>query len=1224
MDLTRAYHISDIHIRLYNRLDEYEVVFEGLYRFLEAEKEEGAKGVIVITGDVLHHKNELSPECIVFTRAFFLRLSSIFPVVVIAGNHDALLNNKNRMDSLSAILAPSCPGVSYWKETGFYRFGNVNFGVHSLLDNGHVRASECPYVDGKRIALYHGGVGRFSTNKGYVMEGIPLSTFDGYDMVMLGDIHLFQYLDARKRVAYAGSLISQNHTETDPRHGVLVWDLETCESELVVIDNPYAFREAILDAPFLDYEGRRLDLRDDSSLSILPSRARLSLVLSREKTAEDIHLIRAMRDRAPGVHIVEKPVLRAVADTTGGDEDRQGFSETEMITAYMDTLPDTWTDIQKERILRILETSSRETRDATGSWEIVEVRFDNMFGYGKGNRLDVSRFPLHETVGVFGENSAGKSSIIEIIVFLLYGQITRYAHGASVPREIIRFGETESSGSIRIRVKGITYEIDKRMTLQKKTQKIRVEEKLWRILEDGTREDCSEEHRKKTDRFIAGHIGPCSQFLFTSVFLQQNEESFRSLSPKDRKEFLFQILDLKRFEDMYAEKTEEYKMLKKELDMLEKEMRRLPGRDDIRGNMERCDNLIGKLAEESASLEGERALRAVRIETITAEKKPCPFANVRDGMASHREALDAIESARTRLRQCNEDREKKKRAWEARRQRWESNPLSSVDLEASYQEKWDALEILYKKRLPEPAPIASPPPDEDDEEEDVEGLARLREECVLRLRPEPAHAFKKLETTRATKMALYTGNEEELRSEILRIEEDITMIATEWEADWALLEEMRARCLILETRQDQVSCLASDMRFVGGCGACDHNHSLMEEHLKVRQEWTGATRTAEELATRCGPPRDEYIRLSALLEDKKRRLQEQEAIGKDLRVMEDVLHNRKTRTEIQALEARIRKSEEARQRNRLRREHAEREQEIRKVRFLNTHIEKDIAQLKNRLEDIREARMMRDEVGRFRLEATSLDAEIERRTEEVVKAEVEERRVAEWLVFARDNAVLDEEMRSLLKKDQEAASRLAELARERMSVEYELTTWKERSEIQGLVSEEYDRVASETQFLQMLLRVIGRDGIQLFLVERYLPLIQEQMNAIIGPFLRGKTLSLRSDRKKENVNIHLYLCTEEQESVYVGGMEGFVIDAALKIVFARLTPQFRSNIFIIDEGISALDKKNMENLDQFFAFLEQFFPHVFIISHLREVHDHVRNSIHVMKESSMSRLVYSI
>ena len=100
--ITKIFHISDIHIRLQKRHDEYKKVFANLYASLKEEAIPG--GIIVITGDILHSKTELSPECVALTADFFQKLSKIMPLIIMAGNHDANLNNNNRMDSLTPIV----------------------------------------------------------------------------------------------------------------------------------------------------------------------------------------------------------------------------------------------------------------------------------------------------------------------------------------------------------------------------------------------------------------------------------------------------------------------------------------------------------------------------------------------------------------------------------------------------------------------------------------------------------------------------------------------------------------------------------------------------------------------------------------------------------------------------------------------------------------------------------------------------------------------------------------------------------------------------------------------------------------------------------------------------------------------------------------------------------------------------------------------------------------
>ena len=56
----KIYHISDIHIRnTEEHVKIYNHVFDNLYEYLESVKNNS--GLIVITGDILHNKNKLTP-----------------------------------------------------------------------------------------------------------------------------------------------------------------------------------------------------------------------------------------------------------------------------------------------------------------------------------------------------------------------------------------------------------------------------------------------------------------------------------------------------------------------------------------------------------------------------------------------------------------------------------------------------------------------------------------------------------------------------------------------------------------------------------------------------------------------------------------------------------------------------------------------------------------------------------------------------------------------------------------------------------------------------------------------------------------------------------------------------------------------------------------------------------------------------------------------------------
>ena len=91
-----AIQIADLHIRLQKRHSEYINVFNEFYALIDKSPEET---FIAIVGDLVHSKADLSPECIQLVGDFLKRVADKRPTILVAGNHDALLTNKDRLDS---------------------------------------------------------------------------------------------------------------------------------------------------------------------------------------------------------------------------------------------------------------------------------------------------------------------------------------------------------------------------------------------------------------------------------------------------------------------------------------------------------------------------------------------------------------------------------------------------------------------------------------------------------------------------------------------------------------------------------------------------------------------------------------------------------------------------------------------------------------------------------------------------------------------------------------------------------------------------------------------------------------------------------------------------------------------------------------------------------------------------------------------------------------------
>jgi DNA repair exonuclease SbcCD ATPase subunit len=214
----------------------------------------------------------------------------------------------------------------------------------------------------------------------------------------------------------------------------------------------------------------------------------------------------------------------------------------------------------------------------THTWSILELHFDNLFGYGKKNSIY-----FHENrpkiIGIFGNNSVGKSTIIDIILFLLYGKITRYSNGNSIPKEVIHENEIDFKASIRLRIDNEIYHIQKQGKREKKNhEKIKIIEKFFKEDEEKNLHELTEEYRKKTDKLIKNMIGDIEHFLFLSVCLQKsNQLSFKDMTQKDKKEFLFSLFHLNCFEEYKIHLQNELKLKTQHFLQLETQLKEYDG-----------------------------------------------------------------------------------------------------------------------------------------------------------------------------------------------------------------------------------------------------------------------------------------------------------------------------------------------------------------------------------------------------------------------------------------------------------------------------------------------------------------------------------------------------------------------------------------------------------------------------------------------------------------------
>jgi len=213
------FQVSDIHIRLTKRHLEYSDVFEKLYKKIKEFKDEC---VLVMCGDLLHNKSDLSPECIDSATNFLKRCSDLIDTIIIAGNHDTTLSNKNRMDSISPIInALDHERLFFLKESGLFQYENILFNNFSIFDDvdKYIRFGEipdkCKISTDHYICLYHGAVDNAITDVGYKINNniISAKLFEGHDIALLGDIHKFQVVENNSIIISESELDDYNTEE---------------------------------------------------------------------------------------------------------------------------------------------------------------------------------------------------------------------------------------------------------------------------------------------------------------------------------------------------------------------------------------------------------------------------------------------------------------------------------------------------------------------------------------------------------------------------------------------------------------------------------------------------------------------------------------------------------------------------------------------------------------------------------------------------------------------------------------------------------------------------------------------------------------------------------------------------------------------------------------------------------------------------------------------------
>ncbi len=592
------YHMADIHISNNTaRYDEYNKVFESVYKKLELDKREK---IIVICGDLYDNKTVINTTTLKFVSIFISKLIKYGDLILINGNHDVSMQNETIESTIESMLTLSSEmnlkgidKIHFLNENKIYNIKGINFGLTTMFTN------EITKINNKKdneiyIGLYHGKVIGSKTDIGFKAtknnSNYNINDFREYDLVLLGDIHKHQYLN--KTIAYSSSLVQKDYGETIRNHGLIIWDPNDLTSEFIEIHNDWCMLKCKFENNILEFE-ENVNLNDYKNI-----RAKI------EYKSKDIKKIGLLEKRLRKMYNFKEinmyQEIESIEEKTDYSNTKIDDNINNILDKYINktTHDNTIKDQMKSQVFKMISTNKLDKEQKIRKIDLKYLVFGNLFCYGNENKINFQN--LNKINGIVAENGFGKSSIIDVILYTIYQKCGR----ASGTKVLNKF-KKNSYSILVLDINEETYIIFRKivpdtqktfrddLTFLKLKDNFKIDyEKInllnieYLILEEKNRlTPKTEEHKKiiqkiifmnsvkkiDTNQLIVEYLGSYDELTDNNILLQ-NGNNFLNKTDKDKKDIMYKIFGITNIDKLYTLIRNKYNNIKTEITKKVEEM----------------------------------------------------------------------------------------------------------------------------------------------------------------------------------------------------------------------------------------------------------------------------------------------------------------------------------------------------------------------------------------------------------------------------------------------------------------------------------------------------------------------------------------------------------------------------------------------------------------------------------------------------------------------------
>ena len=1261
MNIEFIIHISDIHIRLQSRKEEYEEVFKNLYKRIDSY--ENKNGLIVITGDIFHDKTNLSPEAIKLSLDLFEELSKRYKTIIIQGNHDGLLNIEQRMDNISGVLfKKEIKNLHYLKKSGIYEFNNILFGLSSLYDDKLVKSEELDqYIiennlkDVIKVGLYHGMVGTIELEGLYKMNGkYTVTDFQGYNLCLFGDIHKYQYLNEAKTMGYASSLISQNFSETDEYHGFLHWNLKDYTSHYEIIKNDYRYKICNLNNSKLTIDKREFNIKEEGDLielgTYIPELGQVKIIIEEDENNENLKYLKSKFKRVRWTESYQNIIKNKKENSRIIENLNIDLKELIDDCIYKNHN----IHIEEDKINFIYNdiiTKIKNKEKNFQTWNLEKIKFKNLCIYGGEEEIDLTELRRNEIILISGHNNVGKSTIIDIICFILYNKMAREMNiGKKIAQEIININKREGYGELIIKYGDKRYIFRKEFT-RNNVNKITVKPYIYE--ENGNNRILLLNSSDKVNEMIENIFGKFEDFIFMNIMLQFDNIPFRSMKQMERKDLLNRLLDLEKYEKLEETIKPIYKKIEEEYNNINNIMKDINPQileEEIKDN----NILLKNVNEKIENINKNKILEKIdelnkRYINIKDDKEENNKKIIENKIKNDQSELELIKLKKYKNIQERNNlfltEDKKNEFYKEleilnlkKRSKYEIKKNVSIDFLKDKLNKIDEKEKTYNQIKIKYEEIQMDFIKNEEECKRLNILNKLKERNILKLESKKYYECEgeELKTELLNKQLEY----EEINNKLVKLndyilkekEDDIEKKIENYIKDKKDQERLKEEY----ENNERIYKEYENHEFNPSCNQCMKN-PLTIELLKIKENLNNITmkilniKLEEEINNRMEIYEQNREKCNLLFIKKNELMEEILKINNKLNANNEIIKECILEEDIKNINNKL---------NIIRNEKDKLYEK--KIEFEN--LDENKIDIEYQLELIEKNNEIEDHNKELDIKIKELNEKVNQYEKymkvcnEIMKNDIDIKCIENSLIINNnelDKIKNNEKNKELndnilneigkLKLEYKALEKEnIELEKEKYKIENKNELIQNKLELYNTKKEEYNNIKRERDIYYYYMELLHKNGLSLSIIKKYLEFIEVGVNNIIEYFI-DKRVKLSIDNNSINLNI----CVDDEKEnscniLMLGGRETFIFDIAFKIVLSKIGELPRSNFLFIDEGISVFDTNNLNGIGELFNYLNLNYEHVFLISHLEQVKDMVNKIIYIKNNGVCSKIEINI